>query len=467
MKHILFSILTLVVSLIAVSLPASAQIYYMEITLSDGTKHYFPADKVSEVRFVDESVVPGETFNILTEEYIPDAVLRNTIKEQVANGAETLTNVEAAAYTGGITLTDNRVTKFTGIEYFTSLSSLIADGVFAKSLDVSMLTNLQMLSLNRSEVESLELGNPTKLQSLNIGSSKLTKFDLSSLPDCLAILNVDNLDYESLDLTRFSNLSELSCTQNGLTNLNVAGLSHLKKIIFTTNNLKSLSLAGCSELEFVAGSYNIELAEIDLTGCNSIKNFMFMYTALESFDAASFASTIEEINLGWTKVKSINIANCSNLTYLALDNCGITNVIDFSSCPKLDVLRVDGNEIPEIDLSACQDIAEIQCSGNNSLKSFKLADRLTKLYQLNLDNCPVLESFEWGATEKLEYANIYMTALKRIDISKVNRNFYNIYLEYNDNLTEVKVWEGFDMDAPPSTVQKPGNAKFVYEFTND
>lgn len=460
MKHILLSIMTL-----AVGLSTSAQSYQMEITLSDGTKQYFPAEKVREVRFVDESEKPEQSFNILTEEYIPDAVLRNTIKEQVANGNETLTNVEAAAYTGGITLTDNRVQKFTGIEFFTSLSSLIADGVFAKSLDVSMLTNLQVLSLNCSEIESLELGNPTKLQSLNIGGSKLTGFDLSCLPDCLAILNVDKLDYESLDLSRLTNLSELNCSQNGLTNLNVAGLSHLKKIIFTTNNLKELSLAGCSELEFVAGSYNLELTEIDMTGCNSIKNFMFMYTAIESFDAASFASTIEEINLGWTKVKSINLANCSNLTYLALDNCGMTNVIDFSSCPKLDVLRVDGNEIPEIDLSACQDIAEIQCSGNNSLKSFKLAERLTKLYQLNLDNCPVLESFEWGATEKLEYANIYMTPLKRIDLSKVNRNFYNIYLEYNDNLTEIKVWEGFDMETPPTTIQKPANAKFVYEFT--
>ena len=462
MKYLVLSILTVIAGLTAV-----AQNYNMEITLSDGTKQYIPADKVSEVRFVTDSETPGQAFNILTEEYIPDGVLRNAIKEQVARGSETLTNVEAAAYTGELILTDNRVQKFTGIEYLISLSSLVAEGVFAKSLDVSKLTNLQLLDINRSEVEILDLGTPTKLLSLNIGGTKLTQFDLSPLPVCLAQLNVDNLKYESLDLGRFSNLIELSCTQNCLTSLNVAGLTKLNKIIFTTNDLKKVSFAGCSNLEVVAGTYNLELSEVDLTGCKKIKNFMFMYTALESFDAASFASTIEEINLGWTKVNSVNISNCTNLTYLALDNCGMTEEIDFSSCPKLDVLRVDGNEIPNIDLTMCPDIAEIQCSGNNSLKSLKLADRLTTLHQLNIDNVPALETFEWGATEKLQYANIYMTPLKRIDISKVNQDYRNLYLDYNDNLTEIKVWPGFDLENPPTSVQKPANAKFVYEFTAD
>ena len=92
MKHLVLSILT-----VAAGLTAVAQNYNMEITLSDGTKQYIPADKVTEVRFVTDSETPGQAFNILTEEYIPDGVLRNAIQEQVAKGSETLTNVEVAA----------------------------------------------------------------------------------------------------------------------------------------------------------------------------------------------------------------------------------------------------------------------------------------------------------------------------------------------------------------------------------
>lgn len=79
----------------------------------------------------------------------------------------------------------------------------------------------------------------------------------------------------------------------------------------------------------MAGSYNLGLTNIDLTGCANIRNFMFMYTALESIDTAPFASALEELNLGWTQIKSLNIANCTNLTYLGLDNCGLSEELDF------------------------------------------------------------------------------------------------------------------------------------------
>ena len=61
MKHLVLSILTVIAGLTAV-----AQNYNMEITLSDGTKQYIPADKVSEVRFVTDSETPGQAFNILS-----------------------------------------------------------------------------------------------------------------------------------------------------------------------------------------------------------------------------------------------------------------------------------------------------------------------------------------------------------------------------------------------------------------
>ena len=461
MKKLFFSILSIMAGMSAMS-----QTYNMEITLSDGTKQLIPADNVTEVRFVEANQdIPAE-FNILTEEYIPDAVLRSAIKDQVAGGSETLTNVEAASYEGGLMLSDYKISNFKGIGYLTSLTSLIANSVFAKELDASELVCLRELSINRSLVENLILGSE-KLEILNIGATGLKNFDLSVLPKGMKDINVDNLGYMSLDFTAFPDIETINCSQNQLTDLRVAGLTNLKKIIFTTNDLAQVSFAGCGSLEFVAGSFNLNLTSLDLAGCVNIRNFMFMYTALESLDTTPFASTIEEINLGWSQVKSLNISNCSNLTYLALDNCAINEELDFSSCSKLDVLRVDGTEIPSLDLSACGDIAEIQCSTNSSLTSIKLAEHLTKLFQLNIDNVPSLQSFEWGSTDALQYANIYMTPLDRIDISKVNKDYYNLYLDYNDNLKEIKVWEGFDISNPPANIQKPAQAVFVYEFSEE
>ncbi|MGN0210114.1 MAG: leucine-rich repeat domain-containing protein [Muribaculaceae bacterium] len=461
MKKYIFFVFTLMASLTGLS-----QTYNMEVILNDGSKQVIPADNVSEVRFVVSTDDPSQQeFNILTEEYIPDAGLRKAIKTQVAEGRETLTNKEAAAYTGGLKFDTPYISNFKGLEFFTSLTSLRADGIYATSLDVSMLPNLTELLLNRSQIKDLNLGNPQNLRILDICNTQLTNFDLSVLPNEMTTIKVDKLGYTSLDFTRFTNIEEITCSQNKLTSLNVSGLANLKNLYFSTNELTEVSLSGCSSLVNVVGTYNLNLTSIDHTGCTSIETFMFMYTALEQVDVTPFAATIRELNLGWTNITSLNISNCSNLTYLAVNNCNISEELDFTACTNLDELRVESTHIPSIDLTNCPNISVLHCYDIDKLCSLKLASHLPNLYQLNVDNVPMLETFEWGTTEKLQYANIYMTPLKRIDLSGVNTDYRYIYLEYNSNLTEIKVWEGFDLDNPPVNIAKDATAKFVYEFS--
>lgn len=458
----------LVFALVLMSaLTGMAQTYDMDVVLKNGTHQRFPADSVSEVRFVTNDDEQSQDVNILTDQYFPDAELRKAVKTQVAGGRDILSAKDAASYQGGLTLHTPYVKDFSGIELLKSLTSLQADGVYATTLDVSKLSNLKILTVRNSMIQNLNLGDPKQLRKLDIGRSKLTNYDLSVLPDEMSSIKVDGLEYTALDFTRFKDIDTISCSQNKLTSLKVEGLTHLKSIIFSTNDLKEVSLKGCCALEMVVGTYNFNLASVDVTGCNSLKHFMFMYTGLEQFDVTPFASTIEELNLGWTKIKTLDISKCSNLTYLAVNNCDISDELDFSACTKLDELRVESTHIPSIDLSNCPDISVLQCYEIDKLKSLKLASHLRKLYQLNIDTDPLLETFEWGSTDKLQYANIYSTPLKRIDLSKVNKDYKNIYLENNSNLSEIKVWKDFDLNNPPANIQKDATAKFVYEFSQE
>lgn len=74
--------------------------YNMNVRLNDGTVVTYAADDVAEVTF-DEAEQP---YNILTEEFIPDAVLRDYIKTNIANGEDVYTNIQAAAYNGVINI---------------------------------------------------------------------------------------------------------------------------------------------------------------------------------------------------------------------------------------------------------------------------------------------------------------------------------------------------------------------------
>ena len=443
---------------------ASAQSYNMEILLKNGSTTTISTEEISEVRFVESA--PVEAFNILTEEYIPDSALRDAIKAQVANGSDVLTNVEAAAYNGALELNSPEVFNFKGIEYLTSLQALYGDYTKAQSIDVSMLKDLQVLSLSRCEfLKTLELGNPKKLRALNIGSTQLKQFDLSILPDSMAFINVESLGYATLDFSRFADIEEINCAQNELTSLNVENLPKLNSLVCSTNQLTELNLSGCTNLFNFVATFNTGLVKVNLDGCNKLGKVYLMYTAVTEFDAQPVKSTLEELNLGYTKISEINTSGCTQLTYLAVNDTQLTQAPDLKGCVNLDELRVENTHIPSLDVSDCSVIHEMHCYSIPELKSVTMASDLPNLYNLNLFDVPALTYFEWGKTKILGYANVYMTGLSRIDISKMNPDVRYGMFSYNENMTEIKVWPEFDIENPPSNIEKDANTKFVYEFT--
>lgn len=448
----------------AFGLSLYAQTYNMEVVLNNGTVQSYPADEISEVRFVADE--PQEVFNILTEEYIPDPELRATIKAQVAMGASELTNVQAAAYAGALQFASPYVTNFKGIEYLSSLQAMYADGTMAKSLDVSMLKDLQVLTLNRcKELTELNLGEAVKLRALNIGGTGLTQFDLSVLPESMAFINVESLEYSELDFTRFKDIEEINCAQNALTLLNVTGLSKLNSLVCSTNQLTELDLQGCDRLSNLVATINYDLKSVNVADCNSLANVYLMYTSISEFDPQPIRDTLLELNLGNTKISSIDLSGCYNLTYLALNDTELSGTPDFSDCIALDELRIENTHITALDVSASPNIHELHCYSIPELKEVTMASELFNLYNLNLFDVAVLENFQWGETKILKYASIYMTGLERLDISKMNHDVMYASLTYNDNLREIKVWPDFDINNPPANIQKDDTAEFVYEFT--
>ena len=51
--------------------------------------------------------------------------------------------------------------------------------------------------------------------------------------------------------------------------------------------------------------------------------------------------------------------------------------------------------------------------------------------------------------------------------SRCRKGGESIYLYYNENLRQIKVWSDFDLNNPPTNVFKDDTAEFVYEFTED
>lgn len=463
MRHLVFSIIILMTVI-----SGAAQTWNMEITLKNGTKQTIPADSVSEVRFVETPHT--QAFNILTEQYIPDATLRNYIQKTAANGADSLSNVQAAHYTGSFKLSGLKISSIKGLEFFTRLYELDMTGCTFAKLDLSAMTGLHILLLNHaSNLSSLNIEGLSQLDTLDIGSTKLQGFDLTKLPATLKNLNVANLGYESIDFSRWPLLEDININMNKLTTLDLSNCKHIKSIDASFNTLTQVNITGCSNIERFNTTYNSDLAEVDLSSCHNLKYLYLNSTKIETLSLAPFASKLIELCIsGDTVLTSLDLTGCTALTYLECQHTGLSGAMSFSSCPKLEVIRCEENKLTSVDVSKCTALREFNCYSMATLTQVNLPEDQSHLTLLNLFEIPNVKTIALGDLSSIKYLSIYYMGVKRLDLSRINRQANSVFVGYDNDLKEIKVWAGFDASHPnPIYVEGAPNAKFVTEFTSD
>jgi hypothetical protein len=439
--------------------------YNMNVRLNDGTVVTYAADDVAEVTF-EEAEQP---FNILTEEFIPDAVLRDYIKTNIANGEDVYTNVQAAAYNGAININGLRVFNFQGLEFFTNLQELYCSGINIQTIDISALKNLRVFDASSCQfLTSLTTGEMEKMEDFNISRCpKLTGYDLNQLPSSLKSLKVISLKYASIPFDLFPNLETLEADMNLLTELDLQGNTTIKRISLSGNALTSVNLNGCENLEYLVLSYNTNLSSIDISGCNHITDFFLQNTQIADLDLTPFAGSLKQLNVSYNGMTSLDVSQCTELTYLECQSNNLTQAMDFSNNTKLTDLRIESNLVPSVNLKNCNQLQTLNCYSNEALTSLILPDDQSHITLLNAFSIPNVTELNIGNMTAVEWFSVYVTGLTRIDISNVNQNAKGIYLYYNDNLRQIKVWSDFDMNNPPANVFKDDTAEFVYEFTEE
>ena len=170
---------------------------------------------INNSAFEDNSVILNET-------NFPDANFRAYITSitGVAEGG-TLTDEELLSVTS-IDVHDNGITSLQGIEYFTSLTSLICYKNVLTNLDVSNNTALTILDCGDNKLTSLDVSNNTALTSLLCGYNQLTSLDVSYNTELTTLECNNNNQLTSLNVSNNTALTRLLCAYNQHTNLDVS-----------------------------------------------------------------------------------------------------------------------------------------------------------------------------------------------------------------------------------------------------
>ncbi len=407
----------------------------------------------TQTGYCEVTVNSAESFVAINSENFPDDNFRSYVstnfdKDGDGQLSSDEINIQPTIYVPGMSIKSLK-----GIEFFTSLSSLVCYNNQLTTLDVSGNTQLRSLSCGGNQLKILGLSNNSLLTSLSCYGNQLTTLNLSG-NNSLKELSCSNNQLTTLDLSGNPMLQELYCSNNQLTTLNVSNMHSLTFINCESNNLTELKVDGCANLLSIYCNKN-QLGTIDIQSCMALQRLYCEHNSISSLDASGLLSlvTLDCYNSG---LSSLLVDGCKSLQYLECPYNQLVN-LDVSSCVELRslnciynqlsslslgallelvALSCSGNNLTAIDISGCSSLKDLQC-GQNNLKSLDISSNhqlnrllceINQLTNLNVNNNKDLQRLECYNNQitsldvqeciKIEYINCYNNKLSSLDVSK-------------------------------------------------
>jgi hypothetical protein len=128
---------------------------------------------------------------------------------------------------------------------------------------------IEYLDLDDADIESLKgIENFHKLSDLDCSNNNLSSIDLSKNTS-LEYLSFDSNQLINIDLSKNTSLTYLSCENNYLTFLDFSQNKLLETLNCSCNNMASLDLSGLEKLNDVKCEWNY-LIELNISGCKAL-----------------------------------------------------------------------------------------------------------------------------------------------------------------------------------------------------
>lgn len=253
---------------------------------------------------------------------------------------------------------DNEISRFE-IE---KLKSLIVSSLGIASLEgIEHFTNLEGLACDNNSLTELDLSKNTQLTELTCGYNKISKLILPPNAEKMTWLSCgDNKLTGKLDCSNWVNLTNLNCHTNNFTALDLTGCSELIGLSCGNNNLTSLNVQDCSNLTTLQCDGN-KLSSLDISMCP------YMVT----------------LTCGGNNFENLDLSNCHNLDRLFCQDNKLSS-LDISMCSKLSLLYCQNNMLTLLTLGNASTLRDLDCS-QNQLSSL-IATSCTSLTQLTCDN---------------------------------------------------------------------------------
>ncbi len=320
--------------------------------------------------------------------YIPDANFKAYLVSNYAintNHDNEIQVSEAVAYTEYIRCTNKNISDLKGIEAFVNIYMLECQNNNLTSLDLSGNIALRVLNCSYNQLTNLNVSENTALEVLSCYNNLLTSIDVSK-STALTFLSSYNNQLTTLDVSKNTALSTLQTHNNQLTSLDVSKNIALNVLLCYENQLTSLDMSKNTVIERL-GCNNNQLTNLDLS-----KNIVLQ----ELYCNDNLFTTLD-----LSKNTALKFLYCYNNQLINIDVSKNVNLIRFScyqnQLKTLDVsnnialrsLYCSQNQLTNLDVSKNTDLVTLWCNNN----------QLTSLNVKNGNNSNVYEYYYSDETD--------------------------------------------------------------------
>lgn len=243
---------------------------------------------------------------------------------------------------------DMEISSLQGIEYFTALTVLDCDDNELTTLDISKNTALVTLYCSMNYLTSLDITNNVALKSLLCYDNELTSLDVSK-NTALTFLDCEENKITALDVSMCTELESLTCGYNELTQLDISNLTYLEYLYCYDNYLTTLDVSNNPNLEKLKCEDN-QLSSLDIS---NNPNLWLVYCDGNQISSLDVSKNTELRYLSITRNK-ISGQNMDNLISSLLQYEG-------TSAPNFDV--IDYSEGDEENVCTKTQVAAIKAKG--------------------------------------------------------------------------------------------------------
>ena len=334
-------------------------------------------------------------------------------------------SAEAAEPSGTDNLIEINETNFPDPVFREYLSEEYGDNLFADEVFEIWVAGTEEKNGNIKSLKGIELF--PKLTELHCSYNQLSELDISNNPE-LITLYCDNNQLTSLNLSKNPELDWIECDHNLLTSLDVSNNKELTQLYCDNNQLTSLDVSENEKLFWFSCNSN-QLTYLNLGKKPELAGLFCDFNNLTSLDVSN-CTELSMFFCFFNELTDLDLSKNTKLTELDCSSCWLEN-LDLSNNKKLVTIRCYQNLLlTSLDTSNLEKLKTLECDYYED--GISLPSSLENLTLYTFDTI-----IDFSKIKGINYQNIkdsnYDKTTNKLDITKLEKSNNEVDDIYNWN----------------------------------